>query len=354
MLWILETLGEELGAGLIGLITGMIFGIAAQRSRFCLRASAVEFARFQLGPRMSVWLLTFSTALMWTQSAELLGIINSSNARFMAVSGSYSGAIIGGLIFGAGMILARGCSGRLLVLAATGNLRSVMNGLVFAVFAQMALSGWLAPVRTELAGLWITPGGRNVHLLNSLHLPQSTGFIIGLITAMFALFLANKNNIGFGRLFMASGVGFSIALGWILTSILASSSFDPVTVQSATFTGPSANTLMYFLSSNPILKFEIGLVPGVFFGAFLASIATREFRFQGFEGAAPMRRGMIGAAMMGFGGMLAGGCAIGNGVTGTSILVQTAWISLFFMWIGAAITDRLVDLPPAFLYRLRH
>ena len=343
MLWLVETLGEELAAGLVGLIVGAVFGVAAQRSRFCLRASAVEFARLQMGPRMSVWLLTFSTALIWTQSAELTGIISTANSRIMSVTGSYSGAILGGLIFGGGMILARGCSGRMLVLAATGNLRSVMNGLVFAVFAQMALAGWLAPLRNYLAGLWVTPGGRNAYFLHWLNLPQMTGLGIGVLAAGMALVLARRNQLGLGRLFMASGVGFAIALGWIMTSYLSRVSFDPVTVQSATFTGPSASTLMYFLSSNPVLRFEIGLVPGVFLGAFAASMLTREFQFQGFDGAAPMRRGMTGAAMMGFGGMLAGGCAIGNGVTGTSILAETAWLALLCMWIGAAITDFAVD-----------
>ena len=72
--------------------------------------------------------------------------------------------IIGGLMFGAGMVLARGCSGRLLVLAATGNLRSVVSGLIFAVVAQMSLSGWLSPLRDRLAALWITSGGRNLNL----------------------------------------------------------------------------------------------------------------------------------------------------------------------------------------------
>lgn len=343
MLWLVETMDEGLAAGLVGLLVGVVFGIAAQRSRFCLRAAAVEFARLRLGPRMSVWLLTFSTALIWTQAAELSGIIASSDARIMAVAGSYSGAILGGLMFGIGMILTRGCSGRMLVLAATGNLRSVVNGLIFAVFAQMAMAGWLAPLRSALAGLWTTKGGRNIHLLSEINLPAATGLILGLAIAIIAFMLAHQNRIGYGRLFMASGVGFAVALGWIMTSILAAVSFEPVTVQSATFTGPSATTLMYFLSSDPVLKFEIGLVPGVFLGAFIASMLAREFQFQGFDGPAPMRRGMIGAALMGFGGMLAGGCAIGNGLTGASIFAQTAWIALLFMWIGAVAADYLVD-----------
>jgi len=343
MLWMVETFGESYGAGIAGLIVGLTFGVAAQRSRFCLRASAVEFSRRQLGPRMAVWLLTLSTAIVWTQAAELAGLIRSADARIMAIPGSYSGAIIGGTVFGIGMILTRGCSGRLLVLAATGNLRSVVNGLIFAVVAQMALAGWLAPMRNAIAAFWITPNGANVNILNALRLPATSGLMVGLAFAVGALVLARRNNIGVGRLFMASGVGFSIALGWVLTSALATVSFEPVTIQSATFTGPSANTLMYFLTSDPVLKFEIGLIPGVFLGAFAASLATGEFRLQGFDGPAPMRRGMIGAALMGFGGMLAGGCAIGNGVTGTSIFTATAWLALLFMWLGAMATDYVVD-----------
>jgi uncharacterized membrane protein YedE/YeeE len=120
-------------------------------------------------------------------------------------------------------------------------------------------------------------------------------------------------------------------------------SFDPVQIESATFTGPSANTLMFFLEENPVLQFDIGLVPGVFLGAFLSAWVAGSLRFQGFENEANMRRAMIGAALMGFGGMLAGGCAIGAGVTGGSIFAGTAWLALFCMWIGAMVTDTLLD-----------
>ncbi|MGG7645624.1 YeeE/YedE family protein [Rhodovulum sp. YNF3179] len=342
---IVETLGEPGTAAFFGLITGIVFGIAAQRSAFCLRASTVEFARGRLGPRMSVWLLAFSTAVVWVQGAEMAGLLDSQQARIMAVPGSVSGAIIGGLLFGAGMVLARGCSGRLLVLAATGNLRSLVSGLVFAVVAQMSLQGWLAPVRDGLAALWITPGGKNIDLVPWLGLPEGTGLALGLATALLALVLAKKNSIGPRVLFMASGVGFAVALGWGLTYALSQVSFEPTQVESATFTGPSANTLMFFLTGNALLDFDIGLVPGVFIGAFLAALAGRELKVQGFEGAGPMRRALFGAALMGFGGMLAGGCAIGNGVTGGSIFVATAWLALFCMWIGAVLTDWLIDQP---------
>ena len=101
---------------------------------------------------------------------------------------------------------------------------------------------------------------------------------------------------------------------------------------------------MLFLSppGSP-LDFDIGLVPGVFLGSFIAALLSRELALQGFEGGKSMARYLTGAALMGFGGMLAGGCAVGAGVTGASVFALTAWITLTGIWISAAVTDRLVN-----------
>lgn len=341
-LTLVEAIGEAPAAAILGLITGLIFGVSAQRSRFCLRAATVEFATGHLGDKVTVWFLTFSTAVVWVQAASLLGLMHPADARMMAIPGSWSGAVIGGLIFGVGMVLARGCSGRLLVLAATGNLRSLVSGLVFAVVAQMSLKGWLAPIRDELAGIWITSGGRNMNLLAAMHMPEWGGLAIGLLFAATGWILARRNRISNRRLIFGAGVGFSVAVGWVLTYELSLVAFEPVQIESATFTGPSAHTLMFFLDRSAVLEFDVGLVPGVVIGAFMASVFAKEFRFQGFEGEANMRRALGGAALMGFGGMLAGGCAIGAGVTGGSIFAGTAWMALFCMWIGAMVTTQLM------------
>jgi uncharacterized membrane protein YedE/YeeE len=343
LLSVVDRIGEGPTAALLGLLTGVVFGIAAQRSRFCLRAAAVEFARGQLGDKVAVWLLTISTAIVWVQGAQMLGLMRAADARMMAVPGSWSGAIFGGLLFGVGMVLARGCSGRLLVLGATGNLRSIVSGLIFAVVAQMSITGWLGPLRDWLAGLWVTSGGRNMDILSTLHMPTWAGLAFGAAMALLALELSRRNRIGAMRLVFASGVGFAVALGWVLTFGLAQIAFEPVQIESASFTGPSARMLMFTLDRAALLEFDVGLVPGVFLGSFLAAIITREFKFQGFENEGNMRRSMFGAALMGFGGMLAGGCAIGAGVTGGSIFVGTAWAALFAMWVGAIITDFVVD-----------
>ena len=343
ILWLVENVGEGPASAILGLITGVLFGVAAQRSSFCLRAATVEFARGRIGPKVGVWLLTFSTAMVWVQAASLVGLMRPEDARIMAIPGSWSGAVLGGLIFGVGMVLARGCSGRLLVLAATGNLRSVVSGLIFAVVAQMSLSGWLAPLRNALAQLWTTSGGHNLNLVTAAGAPHWAGLALGVVVAIYAIIIAHRSRIGLPVLFFASGVGFSVAVGWVLTFGLSQVSFEPVQVQSATFTGPSANTLMYLLDHDSVLRFDIGLIPGVFLGSFIAALAAGEFRFQSFENTDNMKRAMTGAAMMGFGGMLAGGCAIGNGVTGTSVFAGTAWLALTCMWIGAVLTDFVLN-----------
>ncbi|SFI31147.1 Sulphur transport [Albimonas pacifica] len=340
---ILDRLGDGPAAAILGLLTGVVFGVAAQRSAFCLRAATVEFARGRMGERVTVWLLTVSTALVWVQAARLAGLFRPEDARILAVPGSWSGAVVGGLLFGVGMVLARGCSGRLLVLAATGNLRAVVSGLIFAVAAQMSLHGWLAPARDAIARLSITPGGRNVDLLAGLGVPDWGGLALGLGFAALALALARRNRVGPRILVFGAGVGFSVALGWVATSALAQMAFDPVSVTSVTFSGPSANTLMFFLEPSPELGFDIGLVPGVFLGAFCAAGWAGELRFQGFHAESQMQRSMIGAVLMGFGAMLAGGCAIGAGVTGGSVFAATSWLALVAMWAGAMATDLLLD-----------
>ena len=338
-----ERLGDQNAGAVLGLVTGLVFGLAAQRSAFCLRSAAIEFGRWQLGGRMAIWLLTFSTAMVWVQGAEMAGLFQPESARIMAVTGSWSGAIIGGLIFGWGMVMARGCSGRLLVLAGTGNLRSITAGLVFALSAQLTLSGLLSPVREAVAGLWVTPGGQNINLMDALGLPRWSGMVVGLGFAAVALWLARRSRTAITTLVWACGVGFAVALGWVLTFTMSQVSFDPVAVSSATFAGPSAHTLMAILQPFLGFDFEIGLILGVFLGALAGASMGHEVHLQSYTDPLQMIRSVIGGALMGFGGMLAGGCAIGAGLTGTSIFNATLWLATICFFIGAWAADRVFD-----------
>ena len=145
-------------------------------------------------------------------------------------------------------------------------------------------------------------------------------------------------------LLFAGFVGMTIPLAWWFTSTMTTIAFEPVRMEAITFTGPSADTLMLFLSPpSSFVDFSVGLVPGVFLGSFVAAWASGQLALQGFEGGHAMKRYLFGAALMGFGGMLAGGCAVGAGVTGASVFALTAWITLFAIWLSAGVTDRLLD-----------
>ncbi|SFQ25605.1 YeeE/YedE family protein [Tranquillimonas alkanivorans] len=337
-----ERLGDPGLAAMAGLVTGIVFGLSAEQSRFCLRAAAVEVARGQLGPRLSVWLLTFSTALLWTQAMDRFGVIDLGTSRWLASPGTVSGAILGGLIFGVGMILARGCPGRLLVLGATGNLRAILSGLVFAVIGQMTLHGALSPLRQAISGGWVT-AGPTPSLLAEMRMPDGGGLALAALFALGALVIAARNRVAPLTLVFGSGVGFAVAVGWVLSYTLSRISFDPVPVGSLTFSGPSADTLMFVLSDSPVLDFDVGLVPGVALAAFASAWLSGRLKWQGWHSAEAMRRYLLGAGLMAFGAMTAGGCTIGAGVTGASTFAVTAWLALTSMWIAAMVTDRVFD-----------
>src|SRR5574343_1502803 len=193
---LIETLGENATATLAGLLIGTLFGLFAQRSRFCLRSAVVEFWNRQGTAKLAIWLCAFSAALIATQLFIILGWLDVSQARQLAATGSLSGALIGGLLFGIGMILARGCSSRMLVLAANGNLRALLTGLIFAVTAQAALNGVLSPARTWLSGLWTIEGGAARDLLATFHLGHYGGLVFGLVWLATAIHFAQRAHLG--------------------------------------------------------------------------------------------------------------------------------------------------------------
>ncbi|SDU39963.1 YeeE/YedE family protein [Stappia sp. ES.058] len=342
-----DAFGEPGTSALGGLAIGIAFGIFAQRSRFCLRAAVIEFARGSIGIKVAVWIIAFSAAVFLTQAMLQLDVIDVSEARQFAARGSLSGALIGGALFGIGMVLARGCASRLLVLSATGNLRALLSGLIFAVAAEASIHGILSPLREKLAGLWTVGGRDSLDLLQSLGLDAEAGLVIGLLFVCGAVFFAVRAGLGLWGWLGAAGVGATVATGWWFTYQMSIQAFEPMTVKSMTFTGPSADTLMSVLTPpGSSVDFDIGLVPGVFIGAALAALAAREWTLQGFEGGRSMRRYIAGAVLMGFGGMLAGGCAVGAGVTGGSVFALTAWLTLTAMWAAAGLTDLIIDRLP--------
>lgn len=344
----METLIDRFGEPLlmlgIGVCVGALFGFAAYRSNFCLRAATVEVAERRFGARLAIWFVAFSSALAFVQLAIHAGQLEVGTARQLAATGSMSGAIIGGALFGAGMVLARGCASRLLVLSASGNLRAIVTGLVLTLFAQASLRGVLSPLRESLASLWTVSGGQARLLFSAGALPGPLLPIALVSLLIAAVVYGRQKQAAYTELFFAGLVGLAVYAGWQLTYSLSQQSFEIIAIQSVTFTGPSTDTLMGLVNAQALpASFGLGLVPGVFGGAMLAALLRREARIQRFEPDVPMERYLIGGALMGFGSMLAGGCAVGAGMSGGSILSLTAWVAVFCMWCAAVATHLLLQ-----------
>ena len=161
-----------------------------------------------------------------------------------------------------------------------------------------------------------------------------------------ALVLSRKRLVPTSEALAGAGVGVAVGLGYILTYAIAQTSFEPIAISSVTFTGPSTDTLMGLVNEAELpWGFGLGLVPGVFVGAAGMALLRGEAQIQRFGADTPMERYLVGAVLMGFGSMLAGGCAVGAGMSGGSIFAVTAWVALFCMWIGAMVTHLLLLRP---------
>jgi uncharacterized membrane protein YedE/YeeE len=341
---VLERYGDNSVLASGGWVIGMLFGFFAQRSRFCLRAAVIEFWHRSLGEKLSVWLLAFSTAVVSVQLLIVAGWLDVSGTRQLAARGSVSGALLGGLLFGAGMVLTRGCASRLLVLSANGNLRALLSGLVFAVTAQAALSGALSPLRSSITGWWTVEGGATRDLLAITGVGHWGGLVFGLAWLAAGLYFSVRSGWGLWKWVGGIGTGMTIAAGWWFTYWVSTSTFEVVPVQGLTFSGPSAEWLMRVLSTpTPAIGFDFGLLPGVFAGSFIGAWLGKDLKLEGFKDGYSMTRYIGGAVLMGFGSMLAGGCAVGAGMTGGSVFALTAWLTLIGMWVGAGVVDRWLD-----------
>jgi uncharacterized membrane protein YedE/YeeE len=343
---LIESYGEKAVLALGGLIIGALFGFFAQRSKFCLRSATLEFWHRSHGKKIAVWLLAFSSAVVGVQWLILSGNMDAASTRQISATGSISGAVVGGLLFGAGMVLTRGCASRLLVLSANGNLRALLSGLIFAVTAQAALGGALSPWRENISSWWTVEGGAARDLLALTHVGPWGGLAFGLLWLAAALYFAVRSGCGARKWAGGIGAGLAVAAGWGFNYWVSINSFEVVPVQGLTFSGPSAEWLMRVVATpGPEIGFNFGLVPGVFLGSFIGAWVGRDFVLEGFRDGYSMRRYLAGAVLMGFGAMLAGGCAVGAGITGGAIFALTAWLALASMWVGAGLADRIVDAP---------
>ncbi|MFK7838123.1 MAG: YeeE/YedE family protein [Sulfitobacter sp.] len=331
-----ETLTAPQASVYFALIIGALFGVLAQITRFCLRRALVgDDSRAAAGG----WLTALAVAVIGTQAAVSAGYISFDDHRFMVSDLPVLAIALGGLMFGAGMVLTRGCVSRLTVLTGSGNLRAALVLIVFAIVAHMTLKGILAPLRTALGSVTLNIG-ENASLAA---LPGGTLTWAGLI-ALAALAFALRSGNRIGTLVLAALIGLLVPAAWVGTGFILYDDFNPIALQSLSFTSPAADTLFWGIASTSIAPgFGTGLVGGVLGGALLASVLAGGFQWQSFSSPRETGRYMAGAGLMGVGGVLAGGCTLGAGLSGVPTLSVAAILALAMIAVGAKATHALLS-----------
>jgi uncharacterized membrane protein YedE/YeeE len=267
-------------------------------------------------------------ALIAVQALVLTGRLDISKAVVMPTSLFWGGALLGGLLFGVGMVLTGGCGTRMLVLAAGGNLRSAVVFFVFGFVAYATIRGILAPARAAFMDM------ASVKLAH-----QALPLIVGPVVLVLALAFILWRRVELRHLLGGALIGLLVPLGYWVTGVLGNDDFDQTTVESINVTRGGGDALVYLLTwTGSKINFGIAFVAGILVGALAVALLRRDFKLEGFERPADMLRYAAGAALMGVGGVLALGCTVGNGLTGIASLAPTSFIALPAMVLAAAAT----------------
>jgi uncharacterized membrane protein YedE/YeeE len=335
-----------------GLLIGLVYGVAAQVTGFCLNRALRD--RFNVGegskvynvpeqPKKSLnasersgklrsFVLALAVAMAGTQWAHERGMIQLSQSIYVTNQFSWLLLPAGGLLFGWGMILARGCGARSLVLLGQGNMRSLVVALCLGISAFVTLTGLLGPLRGAVATVTTVS-------LPSASLQHRWGVafvVLGLLFYVFKDrgFVKQHRNVLGGFI-----IGLLIVAGWLVTGWLGFDEFEtnaPGAVGSLTFVAPIGMTIQYAMIATGLsLNFGVTVVVGVVVGAFVSARVTRTNKFEGFRSAEEIRRYIAGGVFMGVGGALAMGCSIGQGLTGLSTLSYVSMLAASGIVLGA-------------------
>ncbi|MCV0396293.1 MAG: YeeE/YedE family protein [Rhizobiaceae bacterium] len=346
---LIDAVGEPGAALAGGAMLGLVFGVAAQRSAFCTRSAVLDIVRGGDGTALATWLVGFAVAILGVQLLLFNGALDVTETRFFSTAQSLSGAAVGGLMFGIGMILARGCVSRLLVLGASGNLRALFSILIVGLVGLATYAGILSPLRDAIGGLMGTGAIGGNDLLASAGLDRGAGLALGLALAVLAAGLALRNRLSPWRVLGGAAVGATIVGGWWFTWQLSMQVFEPIQAESLSFIRPLATSGEIAIGRDTLFGWDQGLLAGTVLGAFAAAILFRDFRIATFSepGTPSILRYAIGAVLMGFGGILAVGCTIGAGFTGGSVLAISSILGLASMVAGAALAELALGGRPA-------
>ncbi len=329
-----------------------VFGLVAQRSNFCTMGAVSDIVNMGDWTRMRMWITAIGVAILGANGLAYAGVIDLSKSIYQSANLTWLSHLVGGLCFGFGMTLASGCGSKTLLRVGSGSLKSVVVFLVLGISAYMTLRGlfgvWrvslLDPVRITLAGTQDLPSllARTMSMgmdKKTLQLVLALLFGGGLL----AFALKEREFRSVDNLLPGVILGLVITAAWYLSGNIGYVAEDPKTLEEAflatnsgrmeslSYVAPIAYTLewlMFFSDKSRVVSFGIASVFGLILGSFAYSIATKTFRWEGFRDAEDTANHLAGGVLMGFGGVTAFGCTVGQGLSGVSTLALGSFITL--------------------------
>ncbi|MEO8060885.1 MAG: YeeE/YedE family protein [Burkholderiales bacterium] len=335
----------------------VLFGAITQRTHFCTMGAVADVVNMGDWARMRMWVLAMGVAMIGFNTMVVLGWLDASKSIYGGPRFMWLSALTGGLMFGFGMVLASGCGSKTLVRIGGGNLKSVVVFVVLGVAAFATLKGITAVARVatvDAAAITLTSGQDLPSLLAAQTgaARRTLAALLGggLGAALIVWALARAEGRSADNLLAGLGVGAIVAAVWWVSGRLGYVAEDPNTLQEAfvatnsrgmeslSFVAPVAYTLdwlMFFSDKGKLLTVGIVSVAGVVVGSALYALATRSFRWEGFRDAGDTANHLVGAVLMGVGGVTALGCTIGQGLSGVSTLSLTSFVAAASIIAGA-------------------
>jgi uncharacterized protein len=339
-----------------------VFGAIAQRTHFCTMGAVADIVNIGDWSRMRMWALAIGVAVIGFNTMVAAGWLDAGKTIYAAPRLAWLSAAVGGLLFGFGMVLASGCGSKTLVRIGGGNLKSVVVFVVLGLAAFATLKGITGVARVA------TVDRVAIELAGGQDLPSivSRAFGVGKAWAAHGLsvliggglivwVLARREGRGADVLLGGLGIGAVIVAMWWVSGRLGYVAEDPNTLQEAfvatnsqrmeslSFVAPVAYTidwLLFFSDKSKVLTLGIVSTVGVVLGSAAVALATKSFRWEGFANAEDTANHLVGAVLMGVGGVTALGCTVGQGLSGVSTLALGSFIALAGIVGGAVLALR--------------
>ena len=339
----MDSLSDGLLAAAIGLGGGVLLGLAGQLGRFCT-LGAIEDALYGRDfSRLRMWSLAIGLSILGAFLLMELEIFAAHDTIYGARAWNPVASILGGLIFGYGMAIAGNCGLGALIRLGGGDLRSLLIVIVMGVSAFMAIGGPIGLLRVEVFPN-VAPSGDPADFGYAHAAAAISGLPIlfwALVVALgfIAVALSNREfRMSPNRVIWSIAVALAILSGWLGLGLLAEESFEPIQIESHTFTAPLGETLLFLMTASAGgLGFPVGSVFGVLLGALAGSMIRSRFRWEACDDPRELGRQIAGAALMGVGAVLAVGCSVGQGLTAFSTLTFSAPVVAISIFVGAAL-----------------